>query len=106
MNKKRVITNYRKISDTLKKEIANAYPFGFTKFLTSIKDLTGEYKKALYLETGQTIYLIKFTAAELARLEMTNIDYLSDDDSYVEDTDYLSDLTQFQDENSDDISIN
>lgn len=108
-NKPRVVVDYEKLSDELIEQIKLVYPFGYSQHLTSFINSQGMKTSALRFETFEKIYLIRMTTKLAEQIieedsdydddgnlkesirehyeeEHSDIDYLSENDNYEEDS--------------------
>lgn len=76
---KRIIKDYRSITEEQLKLIADHYPEGIdSENLISFVNAKGEYVKALEVRTEDTIYLFKISAEMIAKID----DFTDDDYSF------------------------
>jgi|688.fasta_scaffold911677_2 DNA-directed RNA polymerase subunit delta len=76
---KRIIKDYRSITEEQIKLIAEHYPEGIdSENLISFVNAKGEYVKALEVRTDDTIYLFKISAEMIAKID----DFTDDDYSF------------------------
>lgn len=107
-NKLRVVVDYEKLSDELIEQVKLVYPTGFYQHLISFINSKGERISALRFETFEKIYLIRMTnkmakqiieedpdysdgnlkdsIRELYEEEHSDIDYLSENDNYEDNS--------------------
>ncbi len=84
MEKKRVIVDYKNITNELLTMLTEKYPYGFDDFIIRFKNAKGEMINAVPMETEDTKYLVKMSVQLDKRVEA----FLDDDD----DSDASDDL--------------
>lgn len=77
MEKKRVIVDYKNITNELLTLLTDKYPYGFDDFVIRFKNAKGEMVNAVPLETEDTKYLVKMSVQLDKRVEA----FLDDDDA-------------------------
>jgi len=93
-NKKRVIVDYKNITQDLLQLLSDVYPEGFeddTIFFTNAK---GERVEAVPLETDDTKYLVKISAQLVTKFENFQDDDDDDADTDTEDAADVADVSE------------
>ncbi len=99
MEKKRVIVDYKNITQELLQLFTSTYPYGYDDFVVRFKNAKGELVSSVPLETEDTKYLVK-VGVELDRVVEA---YLDDDDNEDASGPDLSNLPDgLDDDNADD----
>jgi hypothetical protein len=95
-NKKRLIKDFENLDKSIKEQIKLAYPDGFSDYLISFKNSSGEDVSALPFETEDSIYLVKMSVRK-ARL------LIEMDDDFDESGNLKDDIREkYEDEYNDD----
>ncbi|MCC5916842.1 MAG: hypothetical protein JJU02_05880 [Cryomorphaceae bacterium] len=82
MDKKRVIVDYKNITQALLQRFTDAFPDGYDEDdIIRFKNVKGEYVNAVPLETEDTKYLIKIGVEMDRKVEA----FLEDDDDDVDE---------------------
>jgi DNA-directed RNA polymerase subunit delta len=81
MEKKRVIVDYKNITEDLLKLLTDTYPYGYEDFVVRFKNAKGENVQSIPLETDDTKYLVK-VGIELDKVVEA---FLDDDDDGDDD---------------------
>ncbi|MDX2301833.1 MAG: hypothetical protein NW226_03490 [Microscillaceae bacterium] len=66
MEKKKIIKDYEKLSDKLKKALRKAYPDGYTNHMISYFDGQGKHVFMVPLETEEFIYMVRLRPEKIA----------------------------------------
>lgn len=82
-NKIRVVVDYDKLSHELKEQIKLVYPEGYYQHLIEFKNAKGESVSALRFETFEKVYLIRMSISKARQMIIDDTDY--DDDGYLKD---------------------
>ena len=98
--KLKVITSYAKLTGAIKKQLREAYPYGYQEDLISFMNRDGRYEKGLRLETEEKIYLIRMSNFQIENFEDNDSDYYINE-KLAEDTKKEFDLNQFDAKGSD-----
>lgn len=77
-NKKRVVTVFEKLDNSIQEQIKFVYPDGFSHHLIKFNNKEGERVSALRFETDEIIYLIKMSVAKAEQI-------ISDDEDFNDD---------------------
>ena len=97
--KKRVIVDYKNITNDLLDLLNSSYPDGYEDAVIRFKNSKDEMVSAVPLETDDTKYLVKVSVQLAAKLEA----YLEDeDDDERDDDDNLSEDSNFSEEEDED----
>lgn len=98
-NLKRVIVDYKKLTNELLKLLVETYPDGYDdRDIITFKNIKGELIEAVEVTTEDTKYLVKISA----KLEQTMAVYEEDEDSDDFDMDSAPEADLEVDENIDD----
>lgn len=98
MEKKRVITSYNKLNPDLKKLWLSMYPDGYDQDVVEINNpIKGKFK-AIFLETSETIYLVKVN--ETLRRDYKE-DIEEEDEEVGDDEDGFSSSEDFEENDED-----
>ncbi len=110
-NKTRIIKDYDKLSEDIKEQIKLVYPEGYSQYLIEFKNAQGELVSALPFETFDIKYMVRMSVRQANSLvdndpdyddegnlkrnarkkyedEHSDIDYLTENESYEEDFDF------------------
>lgn len=110
-DKLRVVVDYEKLSDELQEQIKLVYPEGYYQHLIEFKNAKGDKVSALRFETFEKVYLIRMSLSKARQMIIDDSDY--DDDGYLKDDikekyadehseiDYLSENENYVEEMSD-----
>lgn len=86
MEKKRVVVDYRNITDDIIELLTEKYPYGYEDDIIKFKNAKGETVSAVPCETEDTKYLIK-VGAELEKKVDAYLEDNEEDDDISEDLD-------------------
>lgn len=123
-SKIRVIQDYEKLSDEIKKQIKLVYPEGYSQHLIEFTNAQGQTVKALPFETDVKIYLVRMSVQKAEEIiledsdynedgnlknnirekyedEYAGVDYLSENDNYDDDYDKDDDKDDDYDDDKD-----
>ena len=73
--RKRIITAFEKLDDTIQEQVKLVNPEGFIKNLIEFKNKQGELITALRFETDEVIYMIKMTVRKAKQIMHDDIDF-------------------------------
>ncbi len=82
-NKLRVIQDYDKLSNEIKKQIKLVFPEGYSNHLIKFKNKEGETVSALPFETFEKIYMIRMSVKNAKQIILDDSDY--DDEGILKD---------------------
>lgn len=99
-NKKRVIVDYKNITQELLQLLTDAYPDGFDGETIYFTNAKGERVEAVPLETEDTKYLVKISAQLVTKFEAFQDD--EDDDEDDTESDDVADAGDVADDFDDD----
>lgn len=77
-DKKRVITVFEKLDETLQEQLKLVYPDGFSQNLIKFKNKEGEMVSALRFETDEVVYLVKMSVSKAEQIISDDIDFNED----------------------------
>lgn len=100
-NKKRVIVDYKNITEELLHMLTDKYPEGYEDDTIMFTNAKGERVEAVELETEDTKYLVKVSAQLTKKVEVF-IDEQDDADDDLGDDDSIPDADEVPDEDTDD----
>lgn len=85
-NKKRVIVDYKNITQDLLQMLTDKYPYGFDDETIHFTNAKGERVEAVPLETEDTKYLVKVSTQLITKFEAFQDEEEDDDDNTEPDT--------------------
>lgn len=77
-DKKRVITVFEKLDDSLQEQLKLVYPDGFSHNLIKFKNKDGEMVSALRFETDEVVYLVKMSVSKAEQIISDDLDFNED----------------------------
>ena len=77
-DKKRVITVFEKLDETLREQLKLVYPDGFSQNLIKFKNKEGEMVSALRFETDEIVYLVKMSVNKAEQIISDDMDFNED----------------------------
>lgn len=95
-SKPRVVTDYEKLSDTIKEQIKLAYPEGYVGHLITFQNREGQSIKGLRFETDEKIYLIRMTIVQAEAI-------IEDDEDYDEQGNLIDEVKEEYEEKYSDV---
>lgn len=98
MEKKRVIVDYRNITQEQLEMLTSKYPYGFDDFVIKFKNAKGETVSAVPLETEDTKYLVKVSIELERKVEA----FLDDEENLDSEEENNTDSDFPEEETSDD----
>ena len=81
-DKKRVIVDYKNITQDLLQLLSDEYPYGFEDETITFTNAKGERVEAVQLETEDTKYLVKISSQLVTKFE----DFQDDDEDESDET--------------------
>ncbi len=92
--KPRLIKDYEKLSEAIKKQIKLTHPYGFDKELITFKNKDNKTVSALPYETDEFSYLLKMSQSKAREIIRNDDDY--DDDGILKD-EFIEELNEKND---------
>jgi hypothetical protein len=87
MEKKRIIVDYRNITQELLQLLTDTYPYGFEDDIFKFKNAQGEWIRTVPLETEDSRYLVKVNSGLEQKVEAFLDDEEDDNSSDIDETD-------------------